>query len=206
MTTKTKKVIGTSLLSVVAAAVLVTGLYIAWLRIPPAMPNNLDEAAAVLGSARFQRLTADRKLAYAERMRELAMQADEAQRQAFWEKARDDKELQQQVGDLMREQLVQRARLYALASESERDQMIFEMMAQFQQMSQQWRQQNQQGQGGQRPDMTDEERAKMREERRNEMVNSMEQTAATGNPQDQQLVVEMFQSIRDKFGGMRGGR
>lgn len=201
MKTKTKKIIGTSLLSVVAAAVLAGGLYVVWLRIPPAMPQNLDEAAAVLASARFQRLTADRKLAYAERMRELAMEADEAQRQAFWDQARGNEELRQEMRDLMREQLIQTARRYALATEAERDQMLFEMMAQFQQMRGQWRS-NRDDQS--REELTDEEREQRRAERRDRMVNAMEETAATGNPQDQQLVVEMFQSIRQRFGGMRG--
>lgn len=206
MKTKTKKIIGTSALAVVAAAVLTTGIYMVWLRIPPAMPENLDDAALVLSSSRFQRLPADRKLAYAERMRELAMDADEAERRAFWDQARGNEELRQEMRDIMREQLIQRARQYALATEAERDQMIFQMMADFQQMRGQWRQ-NRENQNEQSPreEMTEKERAERRAERRERMVDSMEHTAATGNPQDQQLVVEMFQSIRQKFGGMRGG-
>lgn len=191
-----KQIAGTAVLCTVAAVVLGGGLFTWWLLTPPPMPQTTQEAADTLRSLRFHRLPAPRKLDYGHHIRDLLIAASEAERQAFFDRIGDMEALRAAIEDIQREALVRRARQYALADEQGRRMMIGEMFVEFMQMRSVMR-------GIEVP--RSDEPPKTREERRAEFAGEIEAAAATGNPQDMQLIGELFTGIQRQLGGMLGG-
>ncbi len=202
MTTETKKRIGAGVLAVVAAGVLSGGIYVWWLFTPPPMPQTVDEARAVLTSSRFANLSSDRQADYARRIRELLVDLDDEQRQAFFDQVRADEELRKTLRDVQRQMIIDRAKRYALADELEKQLILDELMAEFMQMRSMWARRRAED----RQPMTEEQRAERREQRRNEMIERMGESAATGNPQHGPLVGQMMRDLRDRMGDQFPGR
>jgi len=183
-------------LSVMAGVVLAGGVYYWWASSPPGLPDDLDEAVGVYESVRYANVPESRKSDYALRVQTLLAEADDAARQRFFDRMGDSEEARREAWDTHRALLVTRARRYALADEAERAALREEMRAEWERMREQFRQRREE-----REEMTDEERASRREQWQSEMRERMAEGAASGNPQDRQLVGAM---MRDMWGGGRG--
>lgn len=70
-------------LAIVALAVLVIGGYQAWLRVPPAMPEDVDDLKALMASPRYQRLSGADKRPYQERINEMFGQLSREDRKQY---------------------------------------------------------------------------------------------------------------------------
>lgn len=186
-------------LSVVAAGVLVGGVYVWWANTPPGLPGSLDEATAVYASVRYANLPEGRKADYAQRTQTLLSEATEEQRTAFFDTMRGNEAARRSAWDARRAAMVQRARAYALADEAERQRLLDEMAAEWAAMREAMRAAR--DGGGDRESMSEEEREQAREQRRQEMVQRIDDYAATGNPQDMRLVRDMMRDMRERSGG-----
>jgi hypothetical protein len=180
----------------VAAVVLVGGVYVWWASSPPALPDDLDEAVAVYESVRYANVPESRKADYAQRLQVLLAEASDEQRSAFFERMGDSEQARREAWDTQRALMVVRARRYAIADEAERQAMREEMMADFQRMRDSMRAMREQ-----REQLSEEDRAAQRERWMADLRGRIEESAASGNPQDRQLIGAM---MRDMWGG--GGR
>jgi hypothetical protein len=198
-----RKHVLTAVLVVVSFSVLAGGGYWVWLTTPPELPDSLEQATGVIGSARFERMSQDRKQAYADRVRELMHNATDEQRRAFRDQMRDNDSLR----DLREQQMLEMARKFALASAEEQERMLDEAMAMMRSFGPRGggppgppgdrpRGDGPPGGADQQPPSPDEQQR--REERRNEMVNRMQERAATGNPQDGALIHDFFRRLRER--------
>ena len=217
-----KKKVLVSLLALIAMGVLAGGVYATWLMTPPGMPTTPEEAAALIKSPRFQRLSAERKADYMERMRELMEGMTDDQRQALFEQYRGDREFFEARREVMTEMMNQRAREFAVADPATRLAILDETLQRLESARGFGRPRGREGgdrrERGERPEMTEEQRAEMqqrREERMAQRVNEMQERAATGNPQDAALRTEFRNALRARAqqlgielrrGGRGGGR
>jgi len=170
-----KKWILTSVLVLLACGVLSGGIYYWWLITPPPMPQTPDEAAALITSKRFKRLSDDRKMAYVSRIREMTWSIDGAERRRLREQYGDDPEVRAAMRDLGEKFVIDMARSYAEAPPAQK-QVMLDMVIGLMEQDRARR-----AAKGDKPP-TDEQLAK-REEQRNEIVNHLADRAATGNPQ-----------------------
>lgn len=178
---KTKRiVIAVSVL--VAVGAISGGLWAASEFSTPGLPNTAEEALAIMGSAKFDRMNSERKSAYAEQAANLLRDLPQDERRAMFrdEEQRDAMRalMQQRMGDIAR----------AVARGETPDFSSFR--------------------GGpprdraQREEMTDEERAERLEQMRTRMREQMNAQFQSGNAQSGALMGEMFKN----GGGMRGRR
>jgi hypothetical protein len=169
-------------LPVAAVVVLVGGSALAWLLTPPAMPHDAEEALRVLASPRFARLDEAGRQRYQDRIAELFRDMDADQRRAFRQQMRDDPDLREALGGMMRDRMRQQAREFAVASPAEKMAMLDQIIDQ----QEEWRGR---GEGGQRPEGW---QGRDPGDRRQRMADRFEQ----GNPQDQALMGEFFRALR----------
>ncbi|QDU34049.1 hypothetical protein KS4_21110 [Poriferisphaera corsica] len=216
---KRKKKIMTGLLVVIAVGALGAGSYMTWLMTPPGLPSTPAEAIAMMKSARYQRLSPQRKEQYQMRMRELMEGMEQEQRGDFIRANMGDREVRREVFGSMRAMMEKRTKEFAAASPEDRLAIldadidrIVAMRDQFQGMRG--------GRGGPggpegrgRENMSDEDREKRREQMRERMTERGQQRAETGNPQSQALRTE-YRAAMDarmkqrgiEFGGRGGGK
>lgn len=170
-----KKWVLTIALTVVAAGVLGGGLYYWWLITPPPMPQNADEAAALITSSRFKRLSPDRKLAYAAKIRQIGESLDDAEKKRLKDEYGDDPEIKAAMRELGEQFVIDMARSYAQAPPAQQRFILDTVIGMMEQQRL-----KREAKGDQPP--TDDQLAK-REERREQFVSDMASRAATGNPQ-----------------------
>ncbi len=177
-------------LVLVASGVLGAGIYVTRLVTPPPMPQTIDDALAVIKSPRFTRLPVDRKLSYAERFRQLVRDLDEQQRRQLWEQFRQDEALRQAQRDLMQQMMIERARQFAMAGEAQRQQILDQFIGRMQAGRGRW--------GGRGDRERTPEEQQRRDQWRDRMMTSMQERAATGNPQHDAYVGEFFKAMRSR--------
>lgn len=199
-----RRMILVGLLMLVAVGVLSGGGYWWWLNTPPAMPQTADQAKSLLTSARFRQLSPERQEDYLERIRELLRDVPADERRALMRDLFRDEQTRETMFETMREQMVMRARRFAVADEAEQKLMINQMIVQMQAMRAMFGGGRRGGDDANetRPEPTAEEQAEReqrRAERRQEMNRRVEQEAATGNPQDTELVVSMMRAVRQEM-------
>ncbi len=177
------------LVSVGAAALAIAALgaggWAWWVNRPVSLPTSASEAIALMSSERFDRLSEDRRASYAAEAARLFRELSEEQRRAL----REAEGAREAWRELMRQRMDEMARRVARGEEIERPERPAgpprEVMERFR-------------------NMTDEERAAMRERRIAQMNESMNERMTTGNSQSGALMSEM---VRSRFAqGGRGGR
>ncbi len=174
-----------------AGGALAGGADAAWYHAPPGMPRTAQEAVAVLESGRFERMDASRRQQYAEEAGRLLRDLPDEQRRALFQ----DEETREALRALWEERMAYIVRRFARGEEIERP--------------------GAPGPGGPRaqgprPDfqnLTDEERAAMRERMRAEARNRMNEQFSSGNAQTGGLQGEMFKRMAAQggFGGRGPG-
>jgi len=181
--------------AVIVGAVVVTvgaiagGLWAATAFSTPGMPDTAKEALAVLGTSKFERMSPDRRSAYAEEAGRLLRDLPVEDRRDMFR----DEERREAMRALMEQRMADIARMIARGE-----------MPDFSSMMPPRRERSDNDERRQRrAEMSDEERADQRDqfrERIRERINEMYQS---GNPQTSELMGEMF---RGGMRGMRGGR
>lgn len=176
-------------LSVAALAILSGGGYWAWSHSPPPMPETIEEAEALVKTARFQNLSKDEKRIYNERFLEMFGTLDRDKRRELMA----TREMRDAGRDAFRQRMLDRAREFAMADPAQQDAMLAEDMARMAQ----WR-----GQRGPRPERTPEdqlteEQKQEREQRRQDRQNRMEDWINEGNGQDNNLMREYWRRFRE---------
>lgn len=155
-------------------------------RMPPGLPKTADDALAVINSAKFDRLDAERKQQYLEETMRLVRELPEEQRRTYW---RDEKN-REAFRKFMEERFDDAARRFARGEELPN---MFPGGPP--------RGPRPEGEQAQRPQLTEEERAARMEQMRSEMNKRIGEQIKSGNAQSGGLRGEMM-----KRGGMGGGR
>lgn len=101
--TKKKRIAG--LLVVVAFAALAIGSWQAWLRVPPAMPGDVDQVEALFDSPRYQRLSTAEKRPYQERVNEMWGQLSKEERDRLRGFLDANPDAQQEAQDAMQQMM-----------------------------------------------------------------------------------------------------
>lgn len=180
-----KAVVGTGA-GVLAAAALVGGAWVWWMSRPVEMPGSAEEALAVLGSARFERMDADRRRQYASEAGRLFMELSREERAELFGEGENREALRALREDMFDDMAYRFARGEGLefpwgrrGGDGER------------------RERRGPGGPGGPGEMDPERRAEMRD-RFNDRMNQMFQS---GNAQSTGLRGEMFQRMRGGGGG-----
>ncbi|MCE9590594.1 MAG: hypothetical protein K8S99_08740 [Planctomycetes bacterium] len=197
-----KRIIVGSLAVIIGLTVLCGGVYAWWLRTPPPMPTTIDESIALLKSPRFNRLTDDQKEPYVEQSMKLRESLSEEDRRSLMEKFRGDPELRRAAGEAGMNEMALRAREFALADPTKKVQILDQaiaMMEMFRRGGPTTRPDGGAGGGpggGDRPPMSDADRAKWQQERQNQFQSRRQQRIEHGNPQKQAYMAEFMKALR----------
>lgn len=214
--TQSRNILTACLAVTFGVTTLAAGTYLWWRATPPPIPTTLDEAVETLASPRYQRLTEDEKQPYLEQTHRLSEPLSMEQRREIWQKAGEDPEKQKAMREAGGDMMMLRAKEFATADEAKRIQILDQTIAMME-MGQRMRLGGGGGAGrGDRPDrgnrddsqLSDEERAKRREQRMAERRRGMQQRIERGNPQRQAYVSEFFKALqkrRDELGLPRNG-
>ena len=125
----TRRRVTAALLILLALCALGAGGYVTWLRTPPTMPDSLDEAMVVLNSPRFKRLGEGQQQRYYDRIFEVTESMDpDARREAMRGLMRDDQN-REAARSLFEQQMLSRAKTYAMADETERVRILDQVIA-----------------------------------------------------------------------------
>jgi hypothetical protein len=182
---------------VAGMALIGVGVWMATRPSAPGLPHTAQEAAAVLASGRLDLLDDERRRQYMQETHRLMQELSEEERRALFE----DEALRRAMRDARRDRMEEIAREYARTGE------LPEFPG------------GRRGPGGpggpggeqmreRLENMTEDERAQFREERRREMADQVTQNAATGNAQNtglQQEMMKRMQKQREQGGGNRQG-
>lgn len=188
-----KKWIFPSVLMVLAATVLAAGGYWVWLRTPPAMPQNMDQALALVQSPRFTRLSESRKDAYYEKIRELGEAMSPEDRRAMWDKVRDNDQLRDAAREVHTEAMMDRAKDFALADAATKTRILDQFIGMTEAMRQNMPRPPQTG-NGPRETRSDADRAADRQRRKEWMQNQI----TKGNPQKQAYMMEFMKAMSER--------
>ena len=173
---------------VVAVGAITGGVWTASAFSTPGLPATAEEALAVLGSPRFERMSAGRKSAYAEEAGRLLRELPEESRRDMFR----DEEQRQAMRALMQQRMGDMARAVARGETPD-----------FRAMFRGARPPGDPDRQRRREEMTEEEREARRAERRERMRERMNEQFQSGNAQTGALMGEMFKT--GSFGGGRGG-
>lgn len=185
-----RKKVGIAALVAVAVLVLIGGVSAWWQMQPPAMPDDIDEALAVLQSSRYQRLPESRRQPYLERSRELFEGLDAEERRRVGERVRNDAELKRAVDEAMMDQMYARAREFVLASAEDRRRAVDTII---------WMQELQRQRAANRgAAASDPEAEARRERRRAEAVSQIGRHLEQGNAHKQGHFMDMMKAISDR--------
>ncbi|MEM6458953.1 MAG: hypothetical protein AAF710_06135 [Planctomycetota bacterium] len=185
--------------AVLCVVVLAGASGAAWYFSPPALPETIDEARALVDSPRFQRLSTDDKRVYYDVIREQYGSLDRDERRAL---RREDEQLSQAMREAWMVQMRERMVTYAEASPDDREELMQDMRRNRPGGDRPRRPENNTpedtpgrgGEGGDRPDRgerperTDEERA----ERAQRMRDRISERMTEGDAQMNQLMREFF--------------
>ena len=165
------------------------GLWAASAFSTPGLPGTAEEALAVLGSSKFERMSADRKSAYAEEAGRLLRDLPEESRRDMFR----DEEQRKAMWALMEQRMADMARAVARGEPLDFASMFGDRPRGNTDRSR-WRE-----------EMTDEERAQRRAEMQERMRERTTEMFKSGNAQTGELMGEMFRSGGFGGGGRRGG-
>lgn len=192
VTRKQKWQIG--VLAVLGCASLCYGGYRWWLTTPPPMPQTMEQAVAVFQDPRFANLSKQRQADYRRQSRQLYEELDTEAKKQWRDVIRDDPEAREAVRDAMREQMLDKAREFAVADEAERtkvlDQTINVMIAA--ETAAKFRSPRKEAKP---EELTDEQRAR-RDERREAGRKRIQTLIENGDPQRQAYVGEFFKALQ----------
>lgn len=179
-----KRKIGIAMLTLVASGVLAGGIYLVWLRLPPKMPANVQEAMALMNSPQYRRLSEQERQPYLERMRQLGESLTAEERKALWEKGRNDPEFRKNAREAQSNVMLQRAREFAQADSVTRRNILDKIIA-----MQEMAPRGGGGNPGPRPgnDANRQERQKWFQDR-----------IEHGNPQAQAYMSEFFKALIER--------
>lgn len=190
-------------LLVVSIVVLCVGLgYTYWPTGMPDMPETMEDVPALLESRAYKNLSREQRRPYIDRVSELMQTSDREQRRAMMENSSDDS--RHAMRDMFRQQMLERAQLFALADNATRRQMIAEDRARFESFGGRGGPGggpggprgegggDRSGERGDRPESSEEERA----ERRARHESRIEQWVNEGNGQEWALIREYMQQVR----------
>ena len=177
------------LLLPLAVASVTLGIYFTWRATPPALPETMDDALALVRSSRYQRLPEYRRREYLSHIHGLMEGLDEEQRQIMREAARDDPLLREALGQARRHEMMERTKDYARATPDEQlkilDAMIDRMEA-----GRRGRPEGQRRGADGRPPSGDGGSRRQRAQER------IKQRIEQGNPQHMALIGEFFRALR----------
>jgi len=174
-----------------AAAAVAAGVWWTVSTRPPKLPKTAQEAAAVLASAKFDRLDTERRLQYTAEAAKLFRALPDEERQAYFA----DKNNREAMQKIRKERFDEVARAFARGDKNP--------FARFR---------NGRRTGprptGDRQNISDEDRAKRRDQMRERIDEQMTADAESGNAQNAGLHEEMMKrrsTQRNSGGGGRGG-
>jgi len=116
-----KKRILAGVLVIIGLSAVSVGGYQAWLRQPPAMPENAAAVESLLSSSRYHRLTEAQKQPYRERMNEMWGQLSQDERRRLQEHLRSNPEARDEA---MKQQRQMYVNMYVNQTEAGRDVML----------------------------------------------------------------------------------
>ena len=180
--TKTKRLV-TSAAIVITLGAITGCIWAASAFSTPGLPKTAEEALAVLGSAKFERMSNDRKSAYADEAGRLFRELPEEDRRDMFR----DQEQRDAMRALMEQRMHDMARSIARGETPD-----------FAAMWGNRPRRNDADRQRQREEMTDEERAERRANRQEQMRERMNEQFTSGNAQTGALMGEMF---KNGFGG-----
>ncbi|MEM6391781.1 MAG: hypothetical protein AAF797_03325 [Planctomycetota bacterium] len=197
-----KRIVAGVLITLAIASLTGAGYYF-WSITPPAMPETIEEARAVMVSDRYARLPEERKRAYQERFNQLYRELPQEQRQAVREQMRDDPVFRDAAGEARWAAMVMRAREWWVAPPEQRDAIMDRHLDEWGQRRG-GRPGGDGASGGQRPPRsedtrTEEQREAQRAERRTRMREGIEDRFSNGNPQEQAMIGEYFRARRERM-------
>lgn len=181
-----KKKIGAVLLVLVAMIVLASGGYYAWLITPPPMPDTVEEAGALLVSARYQRLPESRRFDYMQRAAELFDKAPADQKKKMIQNARKDKNNRMAVQQAIEDRIHMEMRNYVKADDFDR-RMIIDRAIGMQEMMNSRRSKT--------PREDTPERQASRERRKAQFIQKIQEKLEKGNPQHQAYFGEFVKAM-----------
>jgi len=182
-----RKTVVSGVFAMLAVGALSAGAWAWWVNRPVSLPTSAEEAIAVMGSDRYDRLSDDRKAAYAAEAARIFQAMSEEERRAL----RDEEGARDAMRELFRQRMDEMARRVARGEEIERPERPAGPPAEMRERFQ---------------NMTAEERAAMRERRIAQMNEAMNERISTGNSQSGSLRSEMMRKRFSEGGGRRGGR
>lgn len=183
---RVRRVVGVSVLAVLAACVLAGGSYYVWLTTPPPLPRTAVEAGKLLTSPRYQRLPEHRRLEYMPRIVELYDHASPEEQKQL-RALRHDTANREAVKQAVRDRIVMEMAKYAKADDFERRRMVDQVIAMQEMMVAHERSK------GSREDTP--ERQARRARRQSEMIREIQGQIEHGNPQHQAYVGEFFKAL-----------
>ncbi len=174
-------------LSVASVVVLIVGGGAAWYFTPPAMPETLEQARAMVNSARFQRLSQEDKRPYMDTIREQFGSLDHDERRKMME---NDEAMRNAMRDARTAQMDEMVKKWAM--------MPAEQRAGFSMWGNRG-ERRERPEREDRPEPTEQEKAE-RAQRGKEMINDR---FANGDAQANQLIGEFFHERRKHREGNR---
>ncbi len=188
---KTKKIVIGACVAVVVGAIS-GGIWAASAFSTPGLPSTAQEALAVLGTPKFERMSADRRSAYAEEAGRLLRELPEEDRRAMFR----DEEQRDAMRAMMEQRMADIAKTIARGETPDFAAMFGGMRPP----------RNPDGERRQRrEEMTDEERDQRRAEMQERMRERITDSYKSGNAQNAELMGEMFRSGMGMGRGGRGG-
>ncbi|MCB9838927.1 MAG: hypothetical protein H6813_06270 [Phycisphaeraceae bacterium] len=192
---KTRRIVTASAIVVTLGAIS-GGLWAASAYSTPGLPRTAEEALAVLGTPKFERMSEDRKSAYAEEAGRLLRDLPEEDRRAMFR----DEEQRDAMRALMEQRMADMARAIARGETPDFTRMFGDRPPR--------PPRDDADRQRQREEMTEEERAARRAEMQERMRERITESYKSGNAQNSALMGEMFRSgagFRGPGGGP-GGR
>jgi hypothetical protein len=177
---------------VVAVGAISGGIWAAQALATPGMPRTAQEALAVLGTPKFDRMSADRKSAYAEEAGRLLRDLPEEDRRAMFR----DEEQRNAMRAMMEQRMADMAKAVA-RGETPDFAAMFGAGA---------RPPRDPDRRRQREELTDEQREARRAEMQERMRERITESYKSGNAQNSELMGEMFRSGAGFRGGQGAGR
>lgn len=183
----------------IAIASIFIGSYCTWLWTPPSLPENIDDALALVQSSRYQRLPDYRKREYLSHTRDLLQSISDADRASVVAATQNNPILREAFRDLRRTTMMARVHAYARLDPGQRvailDAMIDRMGTSGRPRSGHGRPDiasRRNDSAGARPDGSDTNRATRRQRAQARIKTHIEQ----GNPQRSALIGEFFRALR----------
>lgn len=198
-----KKAIVGGVAATVAAGAVAGGAWAYMHNQTPSLPRTMNEAIAVMGSDKLDRMDPQRRAQYTEEARRMLWAlTPEERRKLFEDEANREalRAIREQTFDDMAYRMARGEQIDWSEFGPRRNEMTDEQRQRMQEMRERWENMT--------PEEREEEMAKRREQMRQEMVDRMNEQFSAGNSQSGALRGEMFSrgARGGPGGGGRGGR